>query len=294
MRALRTSAEPKRSTSFPWAKPLWRFARRFPLPLGGFIILAVFTLAAIGAPLLAPSDPLKVELPSMLRPPSADHLLGTDDLGRDTLSRILYGGRVSLEVALISVSISLGFGLVIGLVTGYRRGWIDTFLMRVMDAILAFPSLVLALAIAAVLGAKLINAIIAIGIVYIPQFARLARGQVLAVTELEYVKAARALGASNRRIILVHILPNITTPLVVQITLSVGYAILAEASLSFLGVGIQPPQPAWGTMLRTGYPYLEAAPWLAIAPGGAIFLVVMACNFVGDWVQKAFAGTTAK
>ena len=230
----------------------------------------------------------------MLRPPSTAHPLGTDDLGRDILSRIIYGGRVSLEVALISVSISLGIGLIIGLITGYWKGWIDNLLMRFMDAILAFPSLVLALAIAAVLGAKLINAIIAIGIVYIPQFARLIRGQVLSVSNLEYVQSARALGASSRRIIFFHILPNITTPLIVQITLSVGYAILAEASLSFLGVGVQPPQPAWGTMLRMGYPYLEAAPWLAIAPGAAIFLVVMACNFVGDWMRAALAGGAQK
>jgi peptide/nickel transport system permease protein len=265
------------------------FMGRFPLAFGGLMVLLIFAVLAVGAPLFSPHDPLKVELSRMLKPPDSTHLLGTDDLGRDILSRIIYGGRISLEVALLSVSISLGIGLLIGLITGYWRGWIDSVLMRFMDAVLSFPSLVLALAIAAVLGAKLINAIIAIGIVYIPQFARLVRGQVMAVSNLDYVKAARALGASNNRIIFVHILPNITTPLIVQITLSVGYAILAEASLSFLGVGVQPPQPAWGTMLRMGYPYIEAAPWLAIAPGAAIFLVVMACNFVGDWLRDALA-----
>ena len=271
-----------------------KFMRRFPFAVGGLVVLILFTVFAIGAPLFSPHDPLKVDLSAMLKPPTSTHLLGTDDLGRDILSRVIHGGRVSLEVALISVSISLGIGLMIGLITGYWRGWIDNVLMRFMDALLSFPSLVLALAIAAVLGAKLINAIIAIGIVYIPQFARLARGQVMAVSNLDYVKAARALGASNKRIIFVHILPNITTPLIVQITLSVGYAILAEASLSFLGVGVQPPRPAWGTMLRMGYPYLEAAPWLAIAPGAAIFLVVMACNFVGDWMRDTFAVSANK
>jgi peptide/nickel transport system permease protein len=167
---------------------------------------------------------------------------------------------------------------------------VDAVLMRGMDAILSFPSLVLALAIAAALGAKLSNTILAIGIVYIPQFARLVRGQVLAVRNLEYVQAAHGLGAKDTRVILYHILPNITTPLIVQITLSMGYAILAEAALSFLGVGVQPPNPAWGTMLRTGYPYLEMAPWLALVPGAVIFIVVMSLNFVGDGIRNLFAG----
>ncbi|MBW2120624.1 MAG: ABC transporter permease [Deltaproteobacteria bacterium] len=275
---------------FGWRTNVLPLFRRFPLLVCGIAVLVVVTVAAIAAPLLSPYDPLGVDLSAMLEPPNTRHLLGTDDLGRDLLSRIIYGGRISLSVSVGSVSISLGVGLLIGLITGYWGGWIDTVLMRLMDAILAFPSLVLALAIAAALGAKLVNTAIAIGIVYIPQFARLARGQVLAVRGLEYIQASRGLGASNTRIILSHILPNIAMPLIVQVTLSLGYAILAEAALSFLGVGVQPPQAAWGTMLRMGYPYLDTAPWLAIVPGAAIFVVVMAFTFVGDGIGNLLGG----
>jgi len=264
--------------------------RRYTLGFVGLVIVILFVAAAVAAPFVAPYDPLEVTLEKMLRPPSIQHPLGTDELGRDLLSRIIHGGRISLIVAVGSVSVSLFLGLIIGLTAGFRGGAVDAVLMRGMDAILSFPSLVLALAIAAALGARLTNTILAIGIVYVPQFARLVRGQVLAVRNLEYVQAAHGLGAKDIRVILHHILPNITTPLTVQVTLSMGYAILAEAALSFLGVGVQPPQPAWGTMLRTGYPYLEMAPWLALVPGAVIFVVVMSLNFVGDGIRNFFAG----
>lgn len=268
--------------------------KRNPLACGGFVVLLLVTIAALIAPTITPHDPLGVDLAAMLKPPSTEHLLGTDELGRDILSRLIYGGRISLAVAVGSVVIALAVGLTIGLVTGYCRGWVDMTLMRLMDAIMSFPSLVLALAIAAALGTKLINTIIAIGVVYIPQFARLARGQVLTVRELAFVQASRGLGASDTRLIFSHILPNITKPVIVQVTLALGYAILAEASLSFLGVGVQPPDPAWGTMLRMGYPYLTTASWLSIAPGAAIFVVVMSMNFVGDGIGNIFSGYTKR
>ena len=191
--------------------------KRNPLACGGFVVLLLVTIAALIAPTITPHDPLGVDLAAMLKPPSTEHLLGTDELGRDILSRLIYGGRISLAVAVGSVVIALAVGLTIGLVTGYCRGWVDMTLMRLMDAIMSFPSLVLALAIAAALGTKLINTIIAIGVVYIPQFARLARGQVLTVRELAFVQASRGLGASDTRLIFSHILPNITKPVILLI-----------------------------------------------------------------------------
>jgi peptide/nickel transport system permease protein len=213
--------------------------------------------------------------------------MGTDDLGRDVLSRIIYGARASLIAGVVATGIALLIGTALGIVSGYALGPTDTVISRVMDALLAFPGLILALAITAALGPSLVNAMIAIGIVGVPRFARLARAQVLSVRGNEYVEAVRALGASNTRILLRHIAPNILTPVIIQTSLSVAFAILTEASLSFLGLGVQPPTPSWGFMLNQGRDYIAQAPWLAVFPGIAIFLVVMAFNLLGDAIRDA-------
>jgi len=252
----------------------------------GLIFVVAFVIISILAPFIVPYNPLEIDLYNQLKPPSREHIFGTDELGRDILSRIIYGGRISLSVSFCSVSISLVIGLLIGLISGYKKGIIDIIFMRLMDVILSFPTLILALAISATLGPKLINIIIAIGIVYIPQFARLTRGQVLKIRNLEYIRAIEGIGASNFRIMVRHILPNVILPIIAQIALNLGYAILVESSLSFLGVGAQPPAATWGTMLKTGYPYLEIAPWLSILPGMIIFIVAMSFNFIGDGLNR--------
>jgi peptide/nickel transport system permease protein len=249
--------------------------------LGG-LIAGLVIFAAIFAPLIAPYDPVEQDILSLLQGPTREHPLGTDELGRDTLSRVIYGSRVSLMVGIIAVGISLFIGTALGLIAGYGRGLIDTVIMQVMDGLLAFPALVLALAITAMLGPSLNNAMIAIGITGIPAFARLVRGQVLALRDLEYVQAARALGASHNQIVMKHILPNTTAPIIVQASIAIPAAILAEAGLSFLGLGIQPPTPSWGAMLNTARGYIQMTPWLAIVPGVAIFITVLAFNFLGD------------
>ena len=263
-----------------------RLARTRTAGIGAGIVGLVI-LAALLAPLVAPYDPTQQDTRSLLQGPSATHLLGTDELGRDTLSRAVYGTQVSLQVGIIAVGISLLVGGGLGLVAGYLRGMTDAVIMRVMDGLLAFPTLVLALAITASLGPGLRNAMIAIGIVGTPIFARLTRGQVLSVREREFVEAARTIGAGHLRIMLQHVLPNVMAPLIVQMSLSVAVAILAEATLSFLGLGVQPPEPSWGSMVSRGKDYLDLAPWLAFAPGGAILLAVMGFNFVGDAVRDA-------
>lgn len=267
-----------------WA-PVWKFCRRNPLATFGVVFMALVLISAVFAPWIAPRDPLKQDLANVLQPPGGAHLLGTDDLGRDVLSRLVYGARVSLQAGIITVAFALVFGVAIGLLGGFVGGYVDDVLFRVMDAVLAFPSLVLALAISAVLGQGLGNAMVAIAVVFTPQFARLTRGQVLSVKEFEFVSAARAAGASSTRLAMLHVLPNITSPIVVQSVLSIAAAIIIEASLSFLGVGVRPPTPSWGGMLRSGYGYIEMAPWLSVAPGLAIFATVLAVNFLGDGIQ---------
>jgi peptide/nickel transport system permease protein len=214
-------------------------------------------------------------------------LLGTDENGRDVLSRILYGTRISLMAGVFSVAIAVVLGVGSGLISGYFGGRLDNIIMRFMDALLAFPTLVLALAITAALGPGLRNAMIAIGIVYTPLFARLTRGQVLSVREREFVEAARTIGSGHLRIMAQHILPNVFAPLIVQISLSIALAILAEATLSFLGLGVQPPEPSWGSMVSRGKDYLDLAPWLAFAPGAAILMAVIGFNFLGDAIRDA-------
>ena len=252
----------------------------------GLLLIALFALSALLAPWLAPYSPTKQRVTNALKPPSAEYLLGTDELGRDILTRVMYGGQASLQVGIIAVGIAMFVGVTLGLIAGYwSNSLLEQVIMRAMDALLAFPTLVLALALVAALGPSLQNAIIAVGIVGIPSYARLTQGQVLSVREREYVVAARTVGAPDVRIILRHILPNVTAPLIVQSSLGVAFAILAEAGLSFLGLGVQPPTPSWGSMLNAGRGYLDIDPWLVIGPGMAIFLAVLGFNFLGDGIR---------
>ena len=255
-------------------------------PFGALVLVAAI-VAALAAPVLAPHDPLRQDLGNALARPGRTHLLGTDNVGRDVLSRVIWGTRVSLVAGLVSVAIAALAGSLLGGVAGYSGGRLDGLLMRAMDAVLSFPPLVLALALGAVLGAGLGGVLLALGVVYTPTFARLMRGQVLAVKAREYVDAARALGAPSWRIAWHHVLPNAITPIVVQASLSVAFAILAEASLSFLGLGVQPPEASWGSMINAGRGYLQQAPWIVFGPGAALFVTVVGLNFVGDAVRDA-------
>jgi peptide/nickel transport system permease protein len=258
---------------------------------GGLVVLLV--LVAICAPLLSPYDPTVGDVSDGLLPPSPTHWLGTDDLGRDVLTLVMYGSRISLGVAVISVSIGLLVGVTIGLVAGYAGGTIDLLLMRLIDALLAFPALLLAISITAALGPEIQNAMIAIGVVAIPLYARLTRAQVLSLREREYVTAARAIGVTPGRLALVHILPNIANALIVQATLTTAFAILQEAVLSFLGLGAQPPTPSWGQDINYNQRYITNLMWWgSLGPGFAIFLAVFAFNFLGDalrdWLDPQF------
>ncbi|MBV9581536.1 MAG: ABC transporter permease [Chloroflexi bacterium] len=266
-----------------WLRVLLR-TRLVPL---GLLIVLVILLLALTADFLTPYDPDEQHYSDVLKPPSAEYPLGTDDLGRDVYSRIAYGSRISLEVGVIAVSIGVVLGTLVGLCGGYYGGLIEDVLMRTMDAVRAFPALVLALSINAVLGPGIVNVMVAVGVVSVPSFARLAHGQVLSVREREYVTAARVSGVGPWRIMLVHILPNIASPIIVQASLGAAFAILAEAALSFLGLGVRPPTPSWGSLLRAGYQYLNVAPWLALVPGAAIFLAVLAFNLIGDGLRQA-------
>ena len=265
---------------------LRRAARARLAPFGAVVLLGALVIA-VAAPLVSPHDPLKQNLGNALAKPSRVHLLGTDNVGRDVLSRVMWGTRVSLVAGFVSVALALLTGGLLGLAAGYTGGRVDGVLMRLMDAVLSFPALVLALALGAVLGAGLTGVLIALAVVYTPTFARLMRGQVLSITAREYVDAARALGASGWRVAWHHVLPNATAPMVVQGSLSVAFAILAEASLSFLGLGIQPPAASWGSMINAGRGYLQQAPWIVFGPGAALFITVVGLNFVGDAVRDA-------
>lgn len=262
------------------------FANR--LAIAGMVMLLLLVLGAIFAPILAPYSPTATDFSALQQGPSAQHWFGTDQLGRDILSRVFYGARVSLAAGLISVLIALVLGGLIGLMAGFYGGWIDDVLMRLTDAMLAFPFLVLAIALAAVLGPSLQNTMLAIGVVTTPVFARLIRGQVLAERPRDYVQAAVALGGGDGRIVVRHLLPNILGPLIVQVSLSTATAVLAEATLSFLGLGVQPPTPSWGSMLNDARGYLSQAPHMALFPGLAIFLAVLAFNLIGDGLRDAF------
>lgn len=266
---------------------IWRQFRKQRLALLGGGILVVLLLTAILAPVLAPRDPLAQDLYIRLQPPSTSHWLGTDDFGRDIFSRVVYGSRISLRIGLIAISLALTGGTLLGLIAGYRGGLADMLIMRLMDLMLAFPSILLAIAIVAVTGPGIENAILAVSIVLVPQFARLVRSSVLTVREATYVEAARALGATEMRLLFYSILPNCTAPLIVQATLGLGTAILDAAGLSFLGLGAQPPVPEWGAMLSGGRELLLRAPWVMTFPGLAIFTVVLGLNLFGDGLRDA-------
>lgn len=270
-----------------WLTRTWRRLRQHRLALVGAAMLVLLLLAALGANLVAPYDPLKMEMADRLQGPSLRHPFGTDDFGRDVLSRIIHGARISLKVGGTAVGIATAAGVSLGLVSGYMGGPVDNWVMRVMDVLLAFPAILLAIAIMAILGPSTVNVMIAIGIVYIPVFARIVRGSVLAVKENDYVEAARAIGVRDLGIMLRHVLPNAMDAIIVQISLALAFSILAEASLSFLGLGTQPPEPSWGSMLSFGREYITEAPWLTVFPGLAIFVTVFSLNLVGDGLRDA-------
>jgi peptide/nickel transport system permease protein len=251
---------------------------------GGAIVLLLGALAAFGQA-LAPYDPLAMDFTARFAPPSLAHPFGTDDFGRDLFSRVLYGARVSVQVAFIAVGISASAGVTLGVTAGYLGGWVDEVIMRVMDVIFAFPAVLLAITVMAVLGRGVENAMIAIAIVYAPIFARVTRGAVISVRDREFVTAARALGQTHTRIMWAHVLPNALGPIIVQTSLSLAFAILAEAALSFFGLGTQPPDPSWGRMLAEGRGFLGQAPWMGIFPGLAIMVSVLGFNLLGDGLR---------
>jgi peptide/nickel transport system permease protein len=259
------------------------------LAMVGLVIVLLIAVSAIFAGQISPYDPIKIDYMnfSLFGAPTSAHIMGTDHLGRDTFSRVIHGARISLSVGFVAVSISLALGTTLGLIAGYKGGALETIIMGAMDTIWAFPTLILALAITTLLGPSLINIMLAIGIVYTPSFARLVRSMTLTVRNLEYVESAKVLGLSNGKIILRHIFPNITATLIVQASLNAAQAILAEASLSFLGLGIQPPNASWGSMLKESMQYLDITPWMSIFPGAAIFLLVLGLNFLGDGLRDA-------
>jgi len=264
------------------------FAREYPRVTAAAAFVAFLFLIALVAPVISPHDPLAVHPDDSYLPPlSPGHLLGTDELGRDLFSRVLWGARVSLPVAFVAVAVGLVVGGLFGLVSGYAGGLTDLLLMRVIDALLAFPGLILAIGLVAALGPGLRNAMIAIGIVAVPIYARLVRGQVLQLKQMEFVTATRSLGAGPLRLVLRHILPNLLNPIIVQISLSAGFAILAEATLSFLGLGAQVPTPDWGQMINSGRTFLNNDAWLAIVPGAAISVTVFSFNWLGDSLRDA-------
>jgi len=256
-----------------------------PAPLLGLAIVVLAAVAAIGAPVFAPHDPTELDLQIRLLPPSSQHLLGTDHLGRDELSRLLYGARATLGLAAISLVIIMSIAMTVGALAGFYGGRLDTWLMAVVDLLLAFPSLVLGVAVAGILGPSLINVMIAVSVVWWAGYARVIRGMVLSARQRDYVEAARAIGASDTRIVVYHIARNILGPFVVLATLDMGWIILGMAGLSFLGLGAQPPTPEWGAMLNDSRSYMQTAPRLLLAPGAAIFVLVLGFNLLGDGLR---------
>jgi peptide/nickel transport system permease protein len=270
----------------PAALALRRFRRR-PAAVGGLIVVALFVLMAAFGPMLVRYDPIATSWTAIRKAPSALHWMGTDENGRDVLARVVTGARASLLAGVVAVAIAGGVGVPLGVLAGFARGWADAVIGRVADAMLSCPFLILAIALAAFLGPSLENAMIAIGVTAAPVFMRVARGATLDAMTNEYVEAARALGNPAWRVAVRHVLPNIVPPVMVQATLAIAQAIIAEASLSFLGLGQQPPSPSWGSMLNAAQRFLTQAPWLAIFPGAAIFLAVLAFNLVGDGLRDA-------
>lgn len=266
-----------------WQKT-WGKVKKRPGMLIGISVLVLFVLVGIFAPWIAPMDPLEIST-NRRGAPSLENWLGTDEVGRDILSRVIYGSRVSLRVGLVAISIALGFGSVLGMIAGYMGGWVDTVIMRLTDIMLAFPGILLAIAVVAVLGPSLFNVMIAVGIESIPAYIRTARGSTLSVKEMEYVTAARTSGSTTGRIILRQILPNVAGPLIVLSTIGIAGSILSAAGLSYLGLGAQPPTPEWGAMLSSARAFVRDAWWIATFPGIAIMVVVLALNLVGDGLR---------
>jgi len=273
-------------TQSPAVLALRRFRGR-PAAVLGFFVIALFVVVALAAPLVAPFDPVATSWTAIRKAPSAQHWMGTDENGRDVLSRVVFGARASLLAGVVSVMIAAGIGVPTGLLAGFAGGRVDAVIGRVVDAMLACPFLILAIALAAFLGPALSNAMIAIGVTAAPVFVRVARGATLDAMTNDYVEAARAIGNPPWRVALRHVAPNIVPPVLVQATLAIALAIIAEASLSFLGLGQQPPAPSWGSMLNSAQRFLTQAPWLAVFPGMAIFLAVLAFNLVGDGLRDA-------
>jgi len=269
----------------------WRRLRRTPGALIGAAIVAFILLLALCAPLIAHSGPLEQDLAQQAFGPGLGHLMGTDKLGRDIFSRVVYGARTSIAIGFVAVGLAITVGTTIGLVAGYARGRVDSVLMGAMDVMLAFPSIILAIAITTILGASITNLMIAVGIVYVPQYARLARSSTLGVSQLEFVEAARALGSTAPRIMARHVLPNIMAPLLVQATLGIATAELEAAGLSYLGLGARPPAPEWGAMLNDARDYWISAPWALIFPGLAITTLVLGFNLLGDGLRDALDPT---
>ncbi len=266
---------------------IWEKFRRNPSALFGGTIVSFFVVVALLAPLLPVPGPIETDWAAVRKPPSAAHLFGTDEIGRDVLSRMIWGAQASLLAGVVSVLIALLLGVPLGLLAGYRKGWTDAVISRFTEALLAAPFLILAIALAAFLGPSLTNAMIAIGLSAMPIFIRLSRAQTMAVMTEDYVESARAVGVGHLALVRRYILPNIFAPLLVQATLTIATAIIAEAALSFLGLGQQPPAPSWGSMLNVAKNFLEQAPWMALYPGIAIFLVVLGFNLLGDGLRDA-------
>ena len=279
-----TASAPSLPAGSPTGNAL-RLLLRHRLAMFGAVLVAIEVGLAVLAPWIVPHEPNRMDYKAVLSGPTAEHPFGTDELGRDLLSRTLYGARLSLRVGLVAVLVAVAIGVPIGLVSGYLGGVFDEAVMRVVDAVMALPALVLALTIAAVLGPGIWNATVAIAVVAAPTYTRLVRGQVLSVKENDYVLAAQSIGAPTWVILMRHVLPNAFSPVIVQASLGVGFAIILEASLSFIGLGAQPPTPSWGSMVQVGFQYLEIAPWFVLVPATAIFLAVLGFNMLGDGLR---------
>lgn len=266
---------------------VWQSIRRQRLAMTGLLLVAFFAFVALIGPSIAPYGPTAQVIADRLQPPGGKYLLGTDEFGRDIYSRLLYGARISFQVGAIAVGIAGSLGIVLGLIAGYAGGWVDNLLTLLMDIVFAFPAILLAIAIISLLGNNLVNAMVAIAIVYTPTFMRVVRGATLSVRHSAYVESAVAIGASTPRILAAHVFPNITAPLIVLASLNFAFAVLAEASLAFLGLGNKPPAPSWGSMVSASYGFLQLAPWAAIVPGVAIALAVLGFNLLGDGLRDA-------
>lgn len=275
---------------------LWQRFRRHRLAVLGTVLLLLLVLSAIAAPLIAQQDPYRVDLRAYRKPPSAEHLLGTDSSGRDVLSRTLYAGRISLSVGLVAVSIYVAIGVLLGGLSGFYGGWVDAAIMRLADMVLAFPSLIIIITVVSLIGPSVYNVMLVIGCLGWPPIARLVRGNVLSLRERDFVVAAKASGASNGRILNRHVMPNALAPVIVAASFGMAQAIILEAGLSFLGLGVQPPTPSWGNMLTDAQSFtvLEQMPWLWLPPGAMIALAVLAINFVGDGLRDALDPQTRR